>query len=187
MRSGGFVLLKLTANARARRQAEAVSRESLPLGSVCIAVCKNDLLSIRYVVEFTVRWCVGLCAYMHVQNNIHLTQNVLLFCIPIQYPLGKTNLPISIPTKSAQTCPNHWFCPGIKFAVSVSSTKTVAFADVVTASDTIATVLLISDDEKEVLTVTGIGNFIFLSFPLPHKFGPKFLIDSGKCSEDGRM
>lgn len=112
-------------------------------------------------------------------NNIHLAQNVLLFCIPIQYPLGEMNLPISIPTKSAQTCPNHWFCPGIKFAVSVSSTKTVAFADVVTASDTVATVLLISDDEKEVLTVTGIGNFIFLSFPLPHKFGPKFLIDSG--------
>ena len=93
------------------------------------------------------------------------------------------NLPISIPTKSAVTCPNHWFC-GIKFAVSVSSTR-ISFADVVTASDTVATVLLLFDDKREVLT--GIGNFIFASFPLPHKFGPKFLIDSGKCSDDGRM
>ena len=122
---------------------------------------------------------------MLVLNNINLTQNLLLFCIPIQYPLGEMNFPISIPTKSAQTCPNHWFCPGIKFAVSVSSTKTVAFADAVTASDTVATVLLMFDDEEEVLI--GIGNFIFLSFPLPHKFGPKFRIDSGRCSEDGRM
>jgi len=48
-------------------------------------------------------------------------------------------------------------------------------------------VIVVDCNDVAAVVFDSSGNFIFLKLLLPHKLGPKFLIDSGMYSEDGRM